>query len=161
MRTSRWIAVAVAGVGMLAACSKDSTGPGSLQYPALSATVQALFCVRGNLTAGDSINGTLSTSDCLFPDNSHYETFLLKVPQNRSVDILLSSATFDTYLALLRINAVYADSLDLALITADDDGGTGTNSLIGATALSAASDYLVIVNGYDSTDVGPYNLVVR
>lgn len=133
------------------ACGSDSAGP----------TPQVTFCIRGDIAVGGTVNGALAATDCdladIAPGNGGYfESYRLSVAADTVVDVSLTSAEFDTFVALLRL--VGTDSF--VVVAADDDGGGGTNSRIGAVPLSAAEDYLVVANGYDYPDVGAYTLAV-
>jgi hypothetical protein len=141
-------------------CGGDDGGSPNLDYPDLPAALRDALCVRGNVTVGNSPSGTLADTDCDLGD-SYFETYVLKVATDRSVDISMESSQFDTYLFLLRLNSFTADSADLDVITSDDDSGTGTNALISDVALDASSDYIIVANGFDYSDVGSYTLRVR
>ena len=151
--------VALPAIALLVSCGDDSSGP-SIEFPSLPAAVVADLCVRGNLTAGQSVNPTLADTDCDLGD-SYFETYVLKVAGDRSVDISMESTAFDTYLFLLRLNSFTADSADVTIIAQDDDSGTDTNALIDNVALDAASDYIVVANGFDYSDVGAYTLRIQ
>jgi len=155
------VVVVGAAVMVAFACGSDSSGP-SLTYPNLPAALQAALCVRGNMTAGQTVNGSIADTDCDLGD-SYYETYVLKVAANRNVTITMESTQFDTFVWLLRLNSYNAagDSADISVIATDDDGGGGTNSQISNAALNAASDYLVVANGFAYADVGTYTLRVQ
>jgi len=149
MRTA-W--VLVAGVGVMAglACGDSGSGPQSFQQ---------VMCVRGTITIGQTVNGTIASSDCDAGD-SYFESYRLNVAADTTIDIAMSSAVLDTYLVLLRLRSGVENVDSLEVVTFDDDGGGGTNSLISNQALLAADDYLVVANGFDYTDVGAYALTV-
>jgi len=143
----RWSAPAIAFA--LAACGSDE--------PTAPQTFEQQMCIRGTIAIGATVNGTLGTNDCDIGD-SYIESYRLNVVADTTIDISMTSGVFDTYLFLLRIRAENVDSLDL--VTFDDDGGGGTNSLISGVALLAADDYLVVANGFDKSDVGAYVLTI-
>jgi hypothetical protein len=121
-------------------------------------TVADLLCIRGDVAVGGSVNGTLADTDCDL-GNSWFESYRLDPAAEVTVDIAMASDVFDTYLLLLR----FATPDSLVLVDSDDDGGggpNGTNSLIAGAVLSAASDYLVVANGFDYGDDGPYTVGV-
>lgn len=70
------------------------------------------------------------------------------------VTITLRSVEFDTYLALTQVGG---DGLTLV---ENDDGGGGTDSLIGPYTLPATGEYIIGVRGYDAAEVGKYTLSV-
>ena len=132
------------------ACGGDSTGP----------TPQTTYCIRSDIAVGGTVNGTLAATDCDFADIvpggvGYFESYRLSVAADTLVDVSLTSAEFDTFVALLRL--VGTDSF--VVVAADDDGGGGTNARTRAV-LSAGEDYLVIANGFDYPDVGAYTLTV-
>lgn len=134
----------------LAACGSDSpTAP----------TFEQAMCIRGTIAIGGTVNGTLASTDCDAGD-SYFEAYRFNVPGDTTIDLTMTSGAFDTYLIVLRVRAEDQDSLDLVAFNDDIDPGVNTNSLINGVVLSAASDYLVIANGFDKTDVGAYTLTV-
>ncbi len=158
--------VFLAGAAITAAfaCGSDSNGP-SVTYPNLPAALQTTLCMRGNMTAGQSVNGSIADTDCDLGD-SYFETYLVKVAASRNVTITMESTQFDTYLWLLKLNSYNAagDTADIVVIATDDDSGggpNGTNSKITNAALDAAGDYIVVANGFDYSDVGPYTLRIQ
>ena len=68
------------------------------------------------------------------------------------LDIALTSAEFDAYLELEYGGEVVA---------VDDDGGEGTNSLIGDFTLPASGTYVVRVHAYSDAGAGTYTLAVN
>lgn len=104
----------------------------------------------GSLAPGQSVTGTLSTSDCLFPDGTYFDLYRLTVPAARTLQIDLTSSQVDAYLILYS-----ADGTSLA---SDDDGGGGTNSRI--TRSLSAGTYLVAANSFGAGEVGSYRLSV-
>ena len=134
-----------------AACGDDPPAP----------TPTINFCIRADIAVGGTVNGTLAATDCDLASldsasGGYFESYRLSVATDTIVGVALSSGEFDTFLALLRL--VGADSF--AVVALNDDGGGGTNSLIGAVPLSAGEDYVVIANGFTYADVGAYTLTV-
>jgi hypothetical protein len=144
----RWSAPAL--VIALAACGSDE--------PTAPTFAQAM-CIRGTIAIGQTVNGTLATSDC-DEGSSYFESYRLNVAADTTIDISMSSGAFDTFLLLLRIEAENVESLTLVEFNDDIEPGVNTNSLIAGVALAATEDYLVIANGFDETDVGAYTLTI-
>jgi hypothetical protein len=74
---------------------------------------------------GQTINGSLTSSDCRLDDNSYADFYTFSGTQGQQVTINLSSGAFDTYLGLANESGTF--------VVEDDDGGGGTNSRIVAT----------------------------
>ncbi|HEU0014133.1 MAG TPA: caspase family protein [Longimicrobium sp.] len=104
------------------------------------------------LAIGQTRSGTLSRSDAMLADSSFYDTYTYQGRAGERVRISMTSSAFDTYLALGRIvNGNFQE------VEADDDGGTGTNSLIVAT-LPANGTYLIRANSLGAGQTGAYSL---
>jgi hypothetical protein len=151
-RTSIGIAVLV----LLAGCS-DSTGPGGPGFPALPSQMVADFCIRGDRAPGNAIAGSLAASDCAFGDGSFFETWRVRVIASGSHQFSAQS-TFDNLLALYRVDSIIAGQPSLTFMGSNDNGGSGTNALLTIAALTPNTDYLLLVNGLDSTSVGSYTV---
>ena len=122
-------------------------------------TPEAKYCVRSSIALGGAANGTLAASDCDLADilnggSGYFESYRLGVATDTLTRIAVTSGAFNPYLLVLRL--VGTDSAEV--IAANGDG-VGTQALINVR-LFAAEDYLVIVNGFDYADVGPYSLAV-
>ncbi|HBB96052.1 MAG TPA: hypothetical protein DC054_11740, partial [Blastocatellia bacterium] len=84
-------------------------------------------CPSTTISAGQTINGTLTTSDCIFSGTTRYvDVYNFSGTAGQQVVVAMNSSVFDTYLYLL-------DGSN-QLIAQDDDGGGGTNSRIPATS---------------------------
>jgi len=151
--------MSVAGTLALMISCSDSAGPSPV-YPELPDAVRAAACVRGNLTVGQSAGSTMDALDC---DQGfhYYETYVVKVVQDRAVDILMTPQGFDAYLLIAQITSFTADSLYYTIIGEDDDGISGVNGRISQFDLSAGLDYLVIAGGINYADTGQYVLRVQ
>lgn len=126
----------------------------SLSLPAIARTsveptpatttqlAQVLFQREGVLEDGDEV---------LQSDNSLYDIYTFSGQARQQITIDLESDEFDTYLAIF--------NSDGSLLGENDDTPGSTNSSITMT-LPADGDYLIVVNGYDSSDLGRYLLTV-
>jgi hypothetical protein len=155
-------------VGALLSCSNDDdpTGIENLDFPDLSSQLVGLYCVRGNVTAGSTMNGSLLTTDCDIADVSpsdegYFEVFLVKVRSTQSVSFTMNS-TFDSYLSLLRLVSFTNNDADLELLAEDDDSATanGVDAKVTFT-LQPNQDYFIVVSGFDYAETGNYTLSVR
>ncbi|NEQ40378.1 MAG: hypothetical protein F6K40_30760 [Okeania sp. SIO3I5] len=97
--------------------------------------------------------GTLSDDDLVLPsDESIYDEHTFEGTESQVVSITLESSDFDTYLA------VFSPTNEL-LGEHDDINKKNTNSQLTIT-LPVTGKYRVIVNSYDKTGRGEYNLQV-
>jgi len=98
---------------------------------------------------GQTINGSLTSSDCRLDDNSYADFYTFSGTQGQQVTINLSSGAFDTYLGLANESGTF--------VVEDDDGGGGTNSRIVAT-LPASGTYIILANSLLANTFGSYSL---
>ncbi len=73
-----------------------------------------------------------------------------------SFDITAAAAGYDTFMTLY-VNSFNPGSALTNAVIADDDAGTGSNSFF-TTNLTAATQYYVVVSGFDNADFGTYTL---
>ncbi|NEP76864.1 MAG: hypothetical protein F6K39_00930 [Okeania sp. SIO3B3] len=99
------------------------------------------------------LEGTLSDGDLVLPsDESIYDEHTFEGTTGQVVTVILESPDFDTYLAVF--------SPDGKLLGEHDDvSQKNTNSQLTIT-LTVTGKYRVIVNSYDKTGRGQYNLQV-
>jgi len=142
----------------LAACNKDQpTGP-TVTFPALPSAILTNFCVRGDRQPPQDsvITGTVDDTDCALGDGSWYEMWRVRVPKSGAYQFAAQSA-FDNYIAVLLLQSYTDSTATLSSIGEDDNSGGGTNARV-AVSLTAGIDYFLVVNGFDSTDTGPYTV---
>jgi hypothetical protein len=104
------------------------------------------------LAVTDVVNGVLDSSDGNNPTRtgSYHDDYLLSnLTVGQQVQINLNGE-FDTYLQLINADTG-------AVITADDDGGSGVNSQLSFTVESGVN-YITRATSYGSGDSGTYNL---
>jgi len=120
-----------------------SSGSGQTSVP--SARGQSLILrAQGELTSSDQI---------LESDQSFFDEHLFTGQAGQQLEILLTSSEFDTYLILVNPSGEALDQ--------NDDRSPGdTNSLLQLT-LPESGSYRVIVNSYDASGRGAYELQVR
>jgi hypothetical protein len=121
--------------------------------------VIATYCVQGNRTAGDAIRGTLASTDCPFGDESFFETWRIRVAEDGEYRIA-ASGSFDNLLFLARIDSLTSTTAYLSFVASDDDSGPELDALIERVLLDSDADYLLVVNGYNASDVGPYSVAI-
>lgn len=155
-RKPRGLVVATMVLGALVGCSKDATGPGSVNFPAFPAQVNANFCIRGNVTSPDTMAGQIETTDCPWGDGSFYEAWRVRVGATGNYKFLANS-TLDNYLAVIQVDSFTTTQLYGTPIGQDDDSGGGVNALVTVNLLKD-KDYVLLVDGFDSLQLGPYTV---
>lgn len=138
-------------------CGDDATGPEDLEFPALSSELRSMFCVRGNLTVGDTRSGNLTDDDCE-EDGDFFEVYVVKVRSSGTVTFEVSS-NFDSELFLGRIDWYSNDDVDVTDLDEDSDSGPGLNARL-SYPLQPGVNYVVAISGWGG-DTGPYTLSVR
>lgn len=89
------------------------------------------------IRVGETINGTLTNSDSLYPDNSYFKFYQFTAPAGRPVTIDLSSDDFDPVLI------IRGSDLDNSII--NDDGGPGCYARVSRT-FPSTGPYKILVN---------------
>jgi hypothetical protein len=102
-------------------------------------------CPATNITPGQTINGTLTTADCIFSGTTRYvDVYNFSGTAGQQIVVVMSSSTFDTYLYLL-------DSSN-QLIGENDDSNGNTNSRIPVTSgfftLPSTGTYTIYATSY-------------
>jgi len=105
------------------------------------------------IAVGETINGTLTSSDSLYPDNSYFKFYQFTAPAGRPVTIDLMSDDFDPVLI------VRGSDLDASII--NDDGGPGCYSRISRT-FPSTGPYRILVNTTNSPErqTGRFSLTI-
>ena len=114
-------------------------------------------CTPTPISFGQTVNGNLATSDCPLGDGTFYDPYSFSGTAGQQVMVFMTSTQFDTFLILNRP--------DGSPLTADDDGGGGTNSRIppgsGFITLPTTGTYTIWANAFDESDTtGAYSLTL-
>ncbi|HOW88857.1 MAG TPA: carboxypeptidase-like regulatory domain-containing protein, partial [Elusimicrobiales bacterium] len=130
------------------------------------------ICVRAPITAGQTLNGSLETSDCFSSERSAYEDRYSF--QGRAGDIvtaeMLASGFSDTYLYLYGpvvtgTNTYTGGSSQepnaYNLLAADDDGAGNLNSRISGVILPRDGVYTIGAASYGNNITGAYTMSLR
>jgi hypothetical protein len=101
-------------------------------------------------TLGTTVNGNLSTGDCVFEDGTRVDLYRFTVTTQRQVVITMRSTAFDSYLVLFNSagNAIEQD---------DDDGG-GNDARISISL--APGTYIIGANSF-AVSTGAYTLTTQ
>lgn len=104
---------------------------------------------------GETRDGSLTSADPVDTDGSHYDDYLLTVPETQTVRIDLSSTDFDTFLELYR-----SGGGGLTEVATNDDGGGGLDSRL-RQQLDGGGTYVIRVTSYAGGTTGTYTLAVE
>ena len=117
-----------------------------------SAAYWRLVVPEGTLAPGRTFNGSLSSSDAVWDDGSHYDVWTVTARTvGQRVVIDMESDDVDAYLRVLRN--------DGTPVATDDDGGSGSNARVEFRAVYAG-DYLVIAASLWAGETGGYRVRV-
>jgi hypothetical protein len=172
-RTITWASTAtnVATVNSAGVVTAVGDGIATVSASADQRTATATIRVLGpcntalapTITVGQTINGTLATTDCQLGDETYADGYALTVTSSTSVQIDMT-ASYDTYLFLLELTGT-----GLVQRAANDDVDPDdpndpadpfdTNSRITFT-LQAGSVYFILANSFDPNVTGDYVLKV-
>jgi hypothetical protein len=116
--------------------ASKGSNPKTMRTPNGDETPQVLGCSNATtaITIGQTVNGSLSTTDCVNPvDSSLYDAYSFNGTTGQQIVISMNSTQFDTYLYLMLPGETTLRPLsDPNPTIQDDDGGGGTNTRIPA-----------------------------
>ncbi|HXM39306.1 MAG TPA: hypothetical protein VN908_11690 [Gemmatimonadales bacterium] len=95
------------------------------------------------IRVGETVNGSLTSSDSLYPDKSYFKFYQFTAPPGREITIDLSSDDFDPVLI------IRGDDLDASVI--NDDGGPGCSARV-SRAFPSRGPYRILVNTTSSPE---------
>src|SRR6185503_5876522 len=135
-------------VNFIVASNTGSARSGTITVNNQTFTVNqsaASGCPATAISSGQTINATLTSSDCFFSGTTRFvDVYSFSGTAGQQVVLNMTSTTFDTYLYLLNSSS--------QLIAEDDDGGSGTNSRIpffsGTFTLPATGNYTIYATSY-------------
>lgn len=173
-RTPTWVSNApnvasVSNTGLVTGVADGvTTITASAEGKSATATIQVFgpcsTALAPSITVGQTINGSLATTDCKFNDDSYADGYGIKVATTTNVQFDMT-ASFDTYLILLELlsdgNLVqrsFNDDVDPD-DPADPNDTVDTNSRITFTLLAGAQ-YFILANSFDPNVTGSYQLKV-
>ena len=110
------------------------------------------------INLGQTINGSLTGSDCLLDDETYIDFYSFNGTAGQPVSISMNSGVFDTYLYLL-------DDAGNIIDENDDSRVNTTDSRIpigaGVITLPYTGEYILGANSYDSGVTGSYSISVN
>jgi hypothetical protein len=104
-----------------------------------------------SISAGQTVNGTLSTSDFKRPDNSYADVFAYKARAGETVTFTMRAPGFDAWLLVDEPNGPYREH--------DDDSAGGTDAQLNVT-LPRDGTYLIVANSVVPNTTGSYTLTL-
>jgi hypothetical protein len=159
-RTVTWSSSAptiasVSAAGLVAAVAPgtatiSATSEGVVGTAAITIAPDPCSVVR-TLPIGQTVAGTFTANDCVLSDTTALQRYAFTLTTRTKVEILMSSATLDSYLFLV-------DSARNVIVE-DDDGDTGRNARIMRTL--PAGRYEIIANVFEPRTYGAYQLTLR
>ena len=124
------------------------TGPYTLS---VRSTVVTGCGTVGTIAMGETVTGSLATTDCLLDDGTYTDGWEFTILGSTGIIAELASAEFDAFVI---VTDAQGNRLGF-----DDDSGPGTNSLLRLTL--AAGTYRVWANSFYSGQTGSYSLSLR
>jgi hypothetical protein len=106
------------------------------------------------ISMGQTINGSLTSSDSLYPDTTYFQFYQFTTTPGRNVTIDLSSSDFDPVLIIR--------GQDLAQSIINDDGGPGCASRV-SQSFTGSGPYKILVNTTSSPhrQTGRFTLSIK
>jgi hypothetical protein len=105
----------------------------------------------GTLAAGQSVSGSLVTSDCIVGDGSFGKMYRITVNATTSFQLDLSSGSFDPLMTLVDVGG--------SVLASDDNGGGGTSARISRTL--GPGTYYVTATSAIPASTGTFTLTAR
>jgi len=112
----------------------------------------SLFCgTQTPIAFGQTINASLSTADCRFPDGTYYDEYTFTANSGQQIRIEMSSTDFDTYLFLFSPSDLNQPNINEPLAENDNISSTNRNSRIPVNAsafitLPETGMYTIVAN---------------
>lgn len=104
------------------------------------------------IAVGETKTGTLTNEDPQLDEGEYYHSYSFDGRADQRVIVSLSSASFDSYLAIVRPESDWNEQ--------NDDGTDGSNAELDVT-LPATGRYLIVVTSYEGGETGDYTLSVK
>lgn len=102
------------------------------------------------ISIGQSVTGTITSTDCRLADTSYADKYVLMLSESTPVRVSMIG-TVDAYLIL-------QDAASGAIIAEDDDGNGSTNARI--EQVVPAGRYVIVATTFGPNDFGDYQLAV-
>ncbi len=109
----------------------------------------------GNIAVGQTVRGTLDSSDPQADDQSYYDIWTFRGTAGQKITITLRSSDFDAYLGWGRMSGS-----DWQHMESDDDGAGGTDARLEVT-VGQTGVYAIRANTLSGGETGAYTLEVQ
>jgi hypothetical protein len=104
---------------------------------------------------GTLVQGTLSDADAKNDDGNYFDTYSVRLPANKRIQIDASSEAFDSVIKLIGPDAENI----MSELAEDDDSGPGLNSRIRFTT-TRAGIYRINMSSVGDTKTGAYTIII-
>ncbi|HEY2294771.1 MAG TPA: fibronectin type III domain-containing protein [Thermoanaerobaculia bacterium] len=108
-------------------------------------------CALQSISCGQTVSGSLSTSDCALSDGSYVDYYQFTGTNGQDVTATMRSTSVDSYLALL-------DPQDNDV--QENDNGAGGNDARITYHLNSSGQWAIAAGSYSSGETGPYTLTL-
>lgn len=125
---------------------------GLILLPALAATADAQAPIP--LMAGQTVSGSLSSSDAQLGDGSFYDLYIVETSPGDRFSVTVRSSDFDAYVSVGQGRT--ADTF--TMVDSNDDGASGTDSHL--EIVSEGGPYLIRANSLFGGSTGSYSITV-
>lgn len=144
-------AAALSVLFVLLGCG-DSTGPDDdgIDIDSFAGCDQVAI-----IEVGSTVQGSLSTTDCLFAGegSERIDYWAFRITSSRAVTITMRSTEIDAYLGLFRSDATFLEQ--------DDDSGGGENETDARITVNLpAGVYVIAATSFDVDELGAYSLTL-
>jgi hypothetical protein len=108
-------------------------------------------CTLQSISCGQTVNGSLATSDCVLNDGSFADYYEFTGTNGQDVTVTMRSSSVDSYLALL-------DPHDEDV--QENDNGAGGNDARITYRLNSSGQWAIAAGSYSPHETGPYTLTL-
>jgi hypothetical protein len=108
-------------------------------------------CTLQSISCGQTINGSLASSDCVLTDGSYADYYEFAGTNGQSITATMRSTSVDSYLALLDPNDQDVQE--------NDNGGGGNDARL-TYQLTSTGNWAIAAGSFSSGETGPYTLTL-
>lgn len=108
-------------------------------------------CPATSISCGQTVNGSLSTSDCALIDGSYADFYEFTGTSGQDVTVTMRSSSVNSYLGLLDPNQQDVQE--------NDNGGGGNDARL-TYHLNSSGQWVIAAGSYSSGETGPYTLTL-
>lgn len=108
-------------------------------------------CPVQSISCGQTVNGSLATSDCALSDGSYADFYEFPGTNGQDITVTMRSNSVDSYLALLDPNDTDVQE--------NDNSGGGNDARL-TYHLSSSGQWVIAAGSYSSGETGPYTLTL-